>query len=293
MAGTGKKWLTGCAIGCVVILGVLGLIAGAGFLMVRNTVEGFQQAKETGVQLAELHGDAAEFVPPGPLALPANRLQLFVQVRRDMAAPQRNLENAFSSFPDDLKDRDEGALRTIFKVLGGLGDLLRPMGEYVETRNRLLLEVDMGQGEYLFYYGLVYYTWLGHAPDDSPSLGDSDHDSGDVRIFAGQDGTFSPAQARLRYRCYTQAMMRNLETSLADTTDPALATAAAELAMVRRRFEADPDQIAWSGDLPPAWQAALEPLRTDLESTYSSTANIFEWPRRESDRRRGLNFNLD
>lgn len=293
MAGTGKKWLTGCAIGCVVILGVLGLMAGAGYMMVSSAVEGFQQAEETGTQLTERHGSAASFTPPGLHALPVDRLQLFVQVRRDMDGPKRNLENAFRSFPEDLKEKDEGALRTIFKVLGGLGDLLRPMGEYVETRNRLLLEADMGQGEYLFYYGLIYYSWLGHSPGDSPGLGDQENDDGDIRIFDGQDGTFSPEQASRRYRFFTLAMLRNLESSLSGTTDPAMATAVEELAAMRRRFESDPDQIAWSGSLPPAWKAALEPLRTDLESTYSPTANIFEWPRRDEAGSRGLNLSLD
>ena len=47
MASAGKKWLTGCAIGCVVLLGILGLFAAAGFMMVRNTFEGFQQAQES------------------------------------------------------------------------------------------------------------------------------------------------------------------------------------------------------------------------------------------------------
>jgi len=293
MAGTGKKWLTGCAIGCVVLLAVLGLMAGAGYMMVSSTVEGFQRAQETGAQLTERHGAAASFTPPGLQALPVDRLQLFVQVRRDMDGPQRNLENAFRSFPDDLKEKDEGALRTIFKVLGGLGDLLRPMGEYVEARNRLLLEADMGPGEYLFYYGLIYYSWLGHAPSDAPSLGKQENDNGDVRIFAGRDAAYSPEQARLRYRFFTLAMMGNLENSLTGTTDPAMVIAVEDLAAMHRRFASDPDQIAWSGSLPPAWQAALEPLRTDLESTYSPTANIFEWPRRDEDGARGLNISLD
>jgi hypothetical protein len=293
MASTGKKWLTGCAIGCVVLLVILGLFATAGFMMVRNTVEGFQQAQESSDLLAEIHGSIAMFTPPPPDSLPADRLQTFIQVRRNLEGPQRDLESAFQTFPDGLDDRDESPLRTIFTVFRGIGDLIRPMGEYVEARNRLLLEADMGQGEYLFYYGTIYYAWLGHAPDDPPRLGRGAGDNSDVRIFAGRDAAFSPAQARLRYRFYTQAMMRNLEEGLAGDAEPARSAALAELSAARRRFEQDPDHIAWSSPLPPAWLTALEPLQSDLEPTYSSTANIFEWPQREEEGRRGLSFTID
>ena len=293
MASAGKKWLTGCAIGCVVLLGILGLFAAAGFMMVRNTFEGFQQAQESSDLLAETHGSIAMFTPPPPDNLPADRLQTFIKVRRNLEGPQRDLETAFQTFPDGLENRDENPLSTIFKVFRGIGDLVRPMGAYLEARNRLLLEADMGQGEYLFYYGLIYYAWLGHAPDDAPRLGQGEGDNDDVRIFAGRDAAFSPAQARLSYRFFTQAMMRNLEESLAGASDPVNINAAEELAAELGRFEQDPDHIAWSSPLPPAWLAALEPLQSDLEPTYSPTANIFEWPQREEEGRRGLGFTID
>ena len=293
MASTGKKWLTGCAIGCVVLLVLLGLVTMASYMMLRGTLEGFQQAKESGEELTHTHGAIVAFTPPLPSALPADRLHLFISVRESLGEPQKALEGAFIQFPTAIERKKESKLRTILTVFRGLGDLLRPMGEYVDARNRALLDAGMGQGEYLFYYGLTYYSWLGHSPDDIPRMEGGERDKPNFRIHGGKDAAFGRDQAWRRYRFSTEAMLRNLHAAMTAAADPEAETALQDLTAEIDRLAKDPDHLAWSGGLPPAWQAALEPERGRLAKTYNPTANIFEWPTSAGKGDGGLDITFD
>ncbi|MCZ6599603.1 MAG: hypothetical protein O7A07_02060 [Acidobacteria bacterium] len=296
MAASGKKWLTGCTIGCVALLVILGLVTMAGFMMISGTLEGFREAKETGEELAGTHGAIVDFTPPHPGELPAVRLHLFISVRESLAGPQKALEAAFIQFPaavEKAEKNEESTWRTIFTVFRGLGDLIRPMGEYVEARNRALLDAGMGQGEYLFYYGLVYYSWLGHSPDDIPRMDGGDQDGSNTRIHAGQNASFSAKQSWRRYRFYTEAMLRNLHAAMTASADPEAGTALQDLTAEIDRLAKDPDHFVWSDGLPPAWQTALEPERERLAKTYNKTANIFEWPTGAGEGDGSITFTLD
>lgn len=293
MAGSKKKWLTGCTIGCVVLLVILGLVIMAGFMMVSGTLEGFRLAKETGEELTNTHGPIVGFTPPSLQALPADRLQLFITVRESLGEPQKALEAGFTQLSTRIGSRDDGPLRTIAKIFRGIGDLMRPMGEYVESRNRALLDAGMGQGEYLFYYGLVYYAWLGHSPDDIPRMGGSDQGDSKYRIYAGKDASFGPDQTWRRYGFYTEAMLHNLHTAMTAAAEFEAETALHDLNTEIDRLAQDPHHLAWSDGLPPGWLATLEPQRERLAKTYSETANIFEWPTGAGGGDGSINFTFD
>lgn len=296
MATTGRKWLTGCAIGCVALLVLLGLATMAGYMMVSSTLEGFSAAKHTGDELTETHGAIVEFTPPFPQALPQDRLQLFIRVRESLGQKQQALEDGFMQFPADIEKvekNEEGTWRSIFTVFRGLGGMIRPMGEYVEARNLALLDANMGQGEYLFYYGLVYYSWLGHSPNDVPRMGTNHGDENNVSIRGGKDSAFGPARAWRRYHFYTEAMLGNLHIAMTAADNP---DAAAELKLLTAemdRLATGPDYIVWSDGLPQAWQTALEPEKERLTNSYNQTANIFEWPTGAGDRDGSITFTLD
>jgi len=293
MAGSGKKWLTGCAIGCVILLVLVGLLIMASYMMISGTLEGFRQAKQTGDELTAAHGAIVDFTPPMPQALPADRLRLFITVRESLRAPQEALEDALLRFPDKIERDEESPLRTIATIFRGLGDLIRPMGEYVDARNRALLDAGMGQGEYLFYYGLVYYSWQGHSPGDVPRMEGRRQGRSNFRIHGGKDAAFGRAQAWRRYRFYTQAMLRNLQAAMTAAADPAGESALTDLNTEINRLAGDPDHIAWADGLPLGWETSLEAEKERLAGTYSESANIFEWPTGAGASDGGLDFNFD
>jgi len=195
---------------------------------------------------------------------------------RDTFRPRdvrRQLDTFLAEFPPaDLRD-EEGVLNILMQVLGSLDEWLEPMTAYAQRRNELLLESGMGPGEYLYIYGLVYYSWLGNGPEEGPVVSREGRD----QMFGDGDGTFSPEKVRRRYRRYFVAFLRNQLDALPET-DPAVEAWRAGLAAELARFESRPGSIAWREGLPPALEASLAPYRTRLEASYNRNGNCFEWP---------------
>ena len=268
----------GCGIGCgliVVIFVVFSVMIG---LFFRDTFRPIQEAVESYDALIEAQGEVGEFVPASDGAIPAARMEVFLSVRNGMGEARRQLDSFLAEFPPaDLRDQ-EGVFNIIMQVLGSLDEWLEPMTAYAERRNQLLLESGMGAGEYLYIYGLAYYSWLGNGPEEGPVVA---REGGD-RMFDNDDGTFSPQKVRRRYRRYFLAFLRNQFDTLPET-DPAVEAWRAELAAELARFESGPGRIAWQEGLPPALEASLEPYRARLEGSYSGNGNCFEWPMLEGE----------
>jgi hypothetical protein len=160
------------------------------------------------------------------------------------------------------------------EVLGGLGSIISPMGEYVTLRNRALLDRQMGLGEYIYIYSLAYYSWLGGSPGDGPEIRAGE------RIFDGEDSTFGSRQVRRRYRRYIRDLLRNqLDAMGSSGSEEWRRMLEAEV----RDVEENPGHIPWQQGLPPDMESALEPFRSRFESTYHKTTNCLEYPPREGE----------
>jgi hypothetical protein len=278
MAGKGSKWLMGCGIGCGLVVMVFVVVSVMIGLFFRETFRPIQEAVESHDALIEAQGDVEEFVPERDGTVPAARMEVFLSVREGMGDARRHLDTFLAEFPPaDLRDQ-EGVVNILMQVLGSLDDWLEPMAAYVERRNQLLLESGMGPGEYLYIYGLAYYSWLGNGPEEGPVV----TREGGGQMFGSDDGTFSPQMVRRRYRRYFVAFLRN-QLDAVPETDPALEAWRTELAAELARFESRPGSIAWRDGLPPAVGASLEPYRERLEASYSRNGNCFEWPLQEGE----------
>jgi hypothetical protein len=278
MSGRGSKWLIGCGIGCGVVVMVFVVFSVMIGLFFRDTFRPIQEAVDSYDALIEAGGEVETFVPPPDGGISGDRLELFLAVREGMGEERRRLDAFLADFPPSNIRKDEGAFSVIMQVLGSLDEWLEPMAGYVERRNQLLLESGMGPGEYLYIYGLAYYSWLGHSPEDAPMVSRDGRD----QMFGDDDGTFSVASVRRRYRRTFLAFLRNQLDSLPET-DPAVEDWRAELKAELARFEAGPGRIAWREGVPAAVEDSLEPYRKRLEASYSHNGNCFEWPLQEGE----------
>jgi hypothetical protein len=278
MGGKGSKWLWGCGIGCGVVVMVFVVFSVMVGLFFRDTFRPIQEAVESHDALVEAHGEVEEFAPAADGRIPAARMEAFLSIREGMGEARATLDAFLADFPPANIRKDEGAFSIIMQVLGSLDEWLEPMAGYVERRNELLLESGMSPGEYLYIYGLAYYSWLGHGPDDGPVVSRE----GREQMFGDDDGTFSPHRVRRRYRRYFLAFLRNQLDTLPET-DPGMEDWRGELAAELARFESRPGQIAWSGGLPDVLESSLEPYRERLEASYSGSGNCFEWPLQEGE----------
>jgi hypothetical protein len=156
------------------------------------------------------------------------------------------------------------------EMLGSLGSMISPMGEYVAHRNRALLERRMGLGEYFHIYSMVYYSWLGHSPEDGPQIRGE-------RLLDDDDSPFGSRQVTRRYRRYMLSQLRNqLDLISSAGSEEWRRTLEREL----QGFEANPGRIPWQHALPPDMEAALEPYRERCEATYHGATNFLEFPPR-------------
>jgi hypothetical protein len=263
----------GCGIGCGVLVLLMGVLLTGTCVFFRETFRPIQEAVESYDAVIEAQGEVKDFVPAADGAIPASRMEVFLSVREGMGDARRHLDTFLAEFPPaDLRDQ-EGVLNILTQVLASLDEWLEPMAGYAQRRNELLLESGMGPGEYLYIYGLVYYSWLGNGPEEGPVVS---REGGD-QMFGDDDGTFSPGKVRRRYRRYFVAFLGNQLDTLPET-DPAVEAWRSALAAELARFESRPGSIAWQDGLPPAVEASLEPYRARLEASYSRNGNCFEWP---------------
>ena len=168
MAGTGKKWLIGCGVGCgaFVLLGIITLVGG-GLVMMKP----FNRAIDAQKTLVDQYGDRAAFIPP-PQGITADRMERFLAVRRELmpiCAEFREIGASFQAMDALDKGGEEPstgeAMKAVGGVMGKIFGLVGNMGRFQEQRNLALLEQGMSLGEYTWIYVLVYNSWLGQEPN--------------------------------------------------------------------------------------------------------------------------------
>ena len=78
------SWLVGCGIGCAVpVVLCLGLFGG-GIYYINRLAGGVDQAIETRGVLNERFGEPVDYVPAADGAVPAERMETFLAVRRSL-----------------------------------------------------------------------------------------------------------------------------------------------------------------------------------------------------------------
>ncbi|MCP4654825.1 MAG: hypothetical protein GY856_05330 [bacterium] len=282
MSNKTSRWLRGCGIGCglIVLVGLVLWVGGCLFL--KQTFRGVEQAIESHEELIDRFGEIDGFVPPADGAMPSDRVERFLAVRETLGEHQATVEAILAEIPGPDVDSEDVA-GILMKMFGILGDLIATGGEYVNTRNRALLEQDMGLGEYLYIYSTAYYSWLGYVPEDGP---ERTVDGRRERLLAGdededQDAICAPQSLRRRWRRSMSAMLDNQLAALPPegAGDPWHERLTAEI----ERFDDDPRHVPWHDGLPPAIAASLEPYRDRFEATYNKTCNCFEVPPAEGE----------
>jgi hypothetical protein len=259
LAGSGRKWLIGCGVGCgtLILLAIL-LTVGGGIIMTRP----FSKAVNSQKALNEEFGTRDDFVPPA-VGLSADRLEAFLQVRRELEPFCAQFEDiaakfqAMEEFDDAAEDPPTGEiLKRVGSVMGAVFGIAGKIGNFTEARNEALLAQEMSLGEYVWIYTLAYYSWLEYTPG-------TDFDDAD----SGEMGRAQKRTIRLLMESHAEA--------LAAAGDPAGAEAWREESARMKRSE---EAVPFSGDrLPAGIIAALKPYRYELEELYCPSLASFEF----------------
>lgn len=154
----------GCGIGCLAMFSVMVILMGAATWYSRGINREYKAVQKT--EKALLAGTAdSEFVPPADLVVDAVRLDAFLAVRDSLQADRQQLEVAATNFARE-KDRGQSGLKGFLSLLNSGSELAPIYASYWSVRNTALLAYHMSPSEYIWYYSLTYYKWLGKAPAD-------------------------------------------------------------------------------------------------------------------------------
>jgi hypothetical protein len=277
------KWLIGCGAfgGLLIIIAIL-----VGLFMMKDTIRAVKRTVDDLKEFAEIHdelvaayGEVDEYVPPIDGIPPANRLSRFLSLRDGLSEARGSLQDKLAVFPPAEVFDDEGeTLGKVAGVLKGLGGLVPDATGYMLQRTRLMRDLEMSPGEYLYIYSLAYYSWLGYSPEDGPQAMELDSDgvrypSGE-RMLDGDEGTFSSGEVWERYHRYMLAQLRNqLAAALEGETSDVWR---GELRREYLTFKDDTRRVPWEDGMPAAMAEALAPFRDRLEASYSADINCFE-----------------
>jgi hypothetical protein len=269
---TPQKWLVGCGIGCAaMIVIVVALISGA-VVFVRGKFAPLQTMSESRKKVAEAYGAAEAFVPPSDGAISLDRMEIFLSVREALIGEQTRVDIALANFDFDRLNQRHPSFRSVLGILNDMSNLIAPFGEYVDRRNRVLLDKRMGLGEYAYIYSIAYHSWLHHPLEEGPPILTQGRRQDRDRILRDNPG-LSPEGVQRQYR---RLMLRWLENQLDGIQGVEQTKWRTILKDEIDRIDSNPGRVAWEDNIPLPIQKSLEPFRKRLTDTYHASTNYFE-----------------
>ena len=271
MSDGGKSWLKGCGIGCGVVLLLAIALGIGGGLMIKRTIDSVEETGDSLEALDAEFGGVGDFTPAADGRVPADRIEAFLAVRS--SSESRRLATS-----DILTKLDSpgpgGALNILQKIRSGL-KLLPELKRFVDVRTEAMREQEMGQGEYFYLYGLIYYSWLGNSPADGPAFritgDDDDRDSGDEEVRSDRLGE------ALDYLNWSgRRWLANQLDAIDSRSDPDAGWRAAVAAELEA-LESDGYRMPWRDGPPERTVASLDPYRDRLEAGYDEMTNALEF----------------
>jgi hypothetical protein len=149
-----KKFLIGCGI--LTGVGILVLV-GISFFAVRwvkNNAPDLERLEQYEADMTEAFGEPGDFVPPSGGNYELSRARVYVRVRENLyevSAPLRVRMQADLAGDGPSKK----GVRKIFAGIKSGAAYLRDSFEYLADADSVLLEADMGRGEYVHWTGLL------------------------------------------------------------------------------------------------------------------------------------------
>ncbi|MCP4155111.1 MAG: hypothetical protein GY757_45725 [bacterium] len=290
-----SKWALGCGIGCGVIILLIVLVVAGGYYLIKDTITAFEETSETMERLVKLHGEAKDYCPNPDGTINAPRMEAFLKVRESLTPMldemNKELELFISKIERSHKENDE-SMMTVVSISRSVLKIIPRLGKYYTYRNKKLIEVDMGLGEYFYIYSLAYYSYLGKSPNDGPDLSffEKHQKSGGFDISniraekePGQNRHSKEAKEKRKRKFYSHVgriiltLMQNQLEKLNQTTTTAeqdgwLKTLTEEVAAM----EKDPTRLPWKDGLPEVLENSMKDFKKRLEQSYRAVLNPIE-----------------
>jgi hypothetical protein len=255
-------------IGCGALVGVVALCLVIGGVLVaswvRKNLPDSKELQAVHQQLEQRFGAPEAFVPPLDGVPAADRVARFVTVRETLAPQRAAAAGRLASFLQQAR-RERAAERPwitkaveTFGMVRGGGELAVAMAQYFGSRDRLLLEAEMGEGEYRYLYGVAHFAWLGWQPTADSTVATTVRRI-DPDLVEEVEGARGRIGRLLRQQLENQQRALEAKPQRTPAEEAALVALRAELPVAGRE-----DALPFFGRLPAAWTATLVPYRERL-----------------------------
>jgi hypothetical protein len=276
MASTGQKIATGCGIGCLLLVIIVGGVGTCSYLGVRKVVDEAESLEVVYDELTARHGAPEDYTPPADGRIQPYRLELFLAIRDSVIADGDEVDQILRTL--DGADGSPGG--PIAKVRAGMKFVPATL-RFMAGHSGILLRQGMGLGEYMYLYAVGYYAWLGHDPGAGPDFqlnSDEGDENASVRFSMDSDGDDPRADRARQVRETLNHVLRSvLANQLAEAesadVDPAWRDRlAAEVEAMREDWQ----RLPWEDGLPASVAESLAPYREQFEATWSPYLNALE-----------------
>ena len=271
-SGGGSLLKKGCLLGCgcVTVIGLAAVGGGAAYIV--PMFGKFDNAVEKRKALVEKYGEQDEFTPALDGAVPADRLDTYLEVRRGLRPFCDRFDDTMGRIEriSEREHDDDPSLREVLGVTRAAFGLAPLLGDYFDARNKALLDAGMGLGEYTYIHIVAAYA--GRPPESGglPELRDLNR----------------------RVRRAVIAMLRAQRDALAaaeaEDAEPSPARTALEAELVL--LDKDRRRRPYQDGLPPPIVASLAGHEDAIEELRCPIATQFELAR---NRRRGISIQAD
>ena len=294
MSATTSKWLTGCGIGCAVIVALVVLIIVVGYMFIKSAVNEFKEIEVSSELLEKKFGTERGFCPAPDGKIEPDRIQVFLAVRDSLARVQVELESSIVTIGKELAKGDGNKKSPFNKVLRIMGNGLKvipQMVDFYKARNYVLLDKEMSIGEYYYIYILAYYNFLDKSPEDGPDFQlTGDNKDENIRWHYEQSDDKEQKEnypihvkrdRRIRivmktHRLFLSMLNCQLEELKKDNKIKNNRIWQRKIENEIQLLSSDPDRIPWQDVLPISITNSLEPFREQLNNSYNEMMNAIE-----------------
>ncbi|MBC8185204.1 hypothetical protein H8E88_29270 [candidate division KSB1 bacterium] len=292
MSNNTTKWLTGCGIGCAVIIAIAVLIIMVGYMLVKNTINEFKETETSTELVEERFGKARDFCPRADGKIEAERMEAFLTVRDSIAGVSAELEKTLLTIAGEIEKAENKEIKPFNMVMNIVGKGIKAiplMVEFYKVRNYALLETNMGLGEYYYIYILTYYSYLGKPPEDGPDFqlagdnkdgkkswhyDDSDEDMDSYKEEVKRERRYRIVKKIHRlFHSMLSCQLEELETSGSLNQKRSLKR---KLKNEIQALNENRERIPWQDGLPDIIKQSFEPYKLRLNESYNEMVNAVE-----------------
>jgi hypothetical protein len=265
---------------CITAILIVGLAIVGSVLFFRDALRDFEQADRAMEAVEQQYGPIEGFHPQANGAILPERVEAFLAVRELSSSASARIERSLTVLSKNAHTDESEGPGPIRKLAAGVG-LLHRLAGFLNQRNEVLLEMDMGLGEYYYIYSLAYYSLLDRSPGDGPSfelVGENGYVLEDLATLDDPHAREHREEAARRglNRLLLPVLRNQLSELNGEEEDGNLDAWRELLSAEIAALETDARRLPWQDGLPETITSSLNPYRDRLESSYLPMCNALE-----------------